>query len=272
MHFIKQAILYIGAAIGAGALTALPLRAAVLKPDASVAGIDQATLSQNWWNWAVSYAPAVNPVTDLTGAYSSAGNQGSYVFLAGASTPDAVSRTVTVRNDQTLFFPILNSFAGYTDAEIANPGYTDSEIRTEATNYLGNVSGLYLKLDGVDLPMPAGSANLLAFRQPTDRFDLLIPSDNIFGAAAGTYRSFSDGYWVALSPLQIGSYELRFGGELAATGPFAGSTFSQNISYQITAVPEPAITMMLLAGLGVGAALSYRRREGQRTAPGKRCG
>ncbi len=262
MNVIKQPVLCIVAAVGTAVLAAAPVQAALLEPDATVAGIDQAMLSQNWWNWAMSYAPDVNPVTDLTGAFSAAGNQGSAFFLAGAFTTDAVTRTVTVRNDQTLFFPILNSFAGYTDGEIASFGFTDSDIRTEATNFLGNVSGLYLKQDGVDLPMPTGSANLLAFRQPTDRFDLIIPGDNIFGAPAGTYRSFSDGYWVALSPLHNGSYELRFGGELAQTGPGAGNTFSQDIRYQITSVPEPAAALMLLAGLGVLAALGDRRRQG----------
>lgn len=94
--------------------------------------------------------------------------------------------------------------------------------------------------------MPAGAANLLAFRQPTGKFNRVLPTDdNLFGgpvsgAPAGTYRAFSDGNCVALSPFQNGSYPLHFGGATERTGLFAGSSFSQDISYQITVVAEPA--------------------------------
>ena len=94
--------------------------------------------------------------------------------------------------------------------------------------------------------MPAGAANLLAFRQPTGKFNRVLPTDDnlvgspVSGAPAGTYRAFSDGNCVALSPFQNGSYPLHFGGATERTGLFAGSSFSQDISYQITVVAEPA--------------------------------
>jgi hypothetical protein len=144
---------------------------------------------------------------------------------------------------------------------MAEAGLTLSDVRTETTNAMGNVSGLYLQLDGSDLPLLGGSASLLAFRQPTGAFDLAVPSDNIFGAPAGTYRSFSDGYWVGLAPFNNGTYELRFGGSKEGTGPATGQDFSQDITYHINVVPEPASVAMMLLGLALFAGLARNRQS-----------
>jgi PEP-CTERM motif len=253
--------------LGLFALAGAQVQATVLAPEAAIAGSSQASLSQQWWNWAASFPPSASPVTDTTGAYASLGDQGSVFFLSGAGTTDPIVRNVTVRNDQTLFFPLVNAVSGYTDQQIADGGLTLSDIRTEATNLLGNASGLFLKLDGSDLALPADTPNLLGFRQPTGEFDLILPSDDNFfggpaaGAPAGTYRAFSDGYWVGMAPLANGSYELHFGGRTDLTGPFAGNSFSQDITYRITAVPEPGTTALMLAGLAAALGVAASRRK-----------
>jgi PEP-CTERM motif len=261
-HLLQAAIVGLGLLASAGAQA----QATLLAPGAAIAGTSQTSLSQQWWNWAASFPPSASPVTDTTGAYASLGDQGSVFFLSGAGTTDPIVRNVTVRNDQVLFFPLINAVSGYTDQQIADFGLTPSDIRTEATNLLGNASGLFLKLDASDVALPAGAANLLAYRQATGQFDLILPSDdNIFGgpavgAPAGTYRAFSDGYWVGLAPLANGSYELHFGGHTDRTGPFAGGSFAQDITYRITAVPEPGTTVLLLAGLTAVLGVAARRR------------
>jgi len=268
MITFKQTQLLQAALVGLSLLASAGAHAqtTVLAPKTAIAGTDQASLSQQWWNWAASYPPSANPITDTSGAYASLGDQGSTFFLAGANTSDPIVRNVTVRNDQTLFFPLINVVSGYTDQQIADEGLTLSGIRTETTNFLGNASGLFLKLDGGDLALPTGAPSLLAFRQPTGQFDLILPSDdNLFGgppgAPAGTYRAFSDGYWIGLSPLAKGSYELHFGGSQQSTGPLAGNSFSQDITYRITAVPEPGTTALMLAGLVSLAGVAKRRRR-----------
>lgn len=262
---LQQAVLV---GLGLFAWAAAEAQATVLlSPGATIAGSSQASLSQQWWNWAASFSPSASPVTDTTGAYASLGDRGSIFFFSGSGTSDPIVRNVTVRNHQTLFFPVITVVSGYTDQQIADFGLTPADIRAEAIDLLGNVSGLFLKLDGSDLALPAGTANLLAFRQPTDQFDLTLPSDDNFfggpaaGAPAGTYRAFSDGYWFGLAPLAIGSYELHFGGRSDPTGPFAGSNFTQDITYRITAVPEPGTTALTLAALAALVAVAASRRN-----------
>src|SRR5687768_16621403 len=92
-------------------LTSQLLNAGVLSPDAVVAGKTQSEWSAAWWQWALPYPAGQNPLTDTTGALASLGDRGSVFFLAGTTSPQPVVRSVTVREDQFLFFPVINAVA-----------------------------------------------------------------------------------------------------------------------------------------------------------------
>jgi hypothetical protein len=44
-------------------------------------------LTAQWWQWALSMPPSVNPVLDPTGAYCALGQRGSTWFLGSPSRP-----------------------------------------------------------------------------------------------------------------------------------------------------------------------------------------
>jgi hypothetical protein len=50
--------------------------------------LGQASLSQQWWNWAASFPPGASPLNGTPGAAWSLGDQGSVFFLARAGTTD----------------------------------------------------------------------------------------------------------------------------------------------------------------------------------------
>jgi PEP-CTERM motif len=236
-----------------------PAVAAVIAPDQPVNGLSQTELSARWWQWMITYPASTNPALDTTGEHSSLGSDQTPVshpgifFLAGNFT-GFESRTVVVTNDQSLFFPFIN-----TASFIPFFGNTEAEIRTDAAATLGTVSGLFARLDGVDLPLPSSAGSLLDYRQQSALFSLTFPADNIFGVLPDSYESVADGYWLALGPLAPGQYTLEFGASATGTPPVYPA-FSLAQQYVITVVPEPATWGLLLAGLfGIGVA----RRRGR---------
>jgi hypothetical protein len=225
--------------------------AGVILPTQSVAGFTQSQLADQWWQWALSFPDGANPVQETTGSLSSLGNQGDYFFLAGAFTSDPVVRSVTVGPDQALFFPLINVVSW-----APTFGDTYEEVRLDAETYLGDVSDLFLTLNGDPLPLPLPTTSLFDYLQTsTEFFSLTFPENNVVGFDPGTYDAVAVGYWIALGPLAPGHYTLRFGG--ATELGYGEGPFSQDITYNITVVPEPS-SLSMFALAGVVSAIGWR--------------
>lgn len=66
----------------------------------------RSSLSAQWWEWALSIPPSVNPSLDTTGANCMVGQHGAVWFLGGffGDNPDPITRACTVPAHKTLFF------------------------------------------------------------------------------------------------------------------------------------------------------------------------
>jgi len=251
---------FLAASLAFGAVA--PALAAVIAPDQPVNGVSQPDLSARWWQWMLTYPAATNPVLDTTGQNSHLGGDQTAVshpgvfFLAG-NFSGFESRTVTVASSESLFLPLIN-----TVSFIPAFGNTEAEIRADAAATLGTVSGLFARLDGIDLPLPASASSLLDFRQQSALFSLTFPADNVYGVTPGSYDSVADGYWLALEALAPGHYTLEFGASATGTPDLGYPPFSLTQTYDITVVPEPATWQLLVAGLICGAVLSRPVRRG----------
>jgi hypothetical protein len=253
-------------------LATVPVTAApvLLPPTVPIGGLTQAQQSGEWWRWAISFPSGANPVQETTGALSFVGDRGPVFFLAGAFVgPNGVGtadRSVTVREGQTLFFPLVNavSDSDFLTSVLGIPNPTTAQIRQDAADTLGAGSGLYVRLNGADLPLPPGIASLNDFYH-LESFEYSFPPGNVFGAPpGGPFEAASAGYWVAVGGLTPGQYTLQFGGVATGVGLYEGFTNTQQITYRVTvqAVPEPASVAVLGGLLAAAGAWATRRRTG----------
>jgi hypothetical protein len=172
-----------------------------------------------WWNW------AIQDPSPMEGSYNGGPKSEGYVdgvfFLAGSTTVDPVSRTVTVPARTPILFPLVNvvcSQAWPTDPE----PYTKCASQIMDSALEGSTT--FATLDG---------KNLQTTRIDSGPFTWTIPSNtNIFGLPADSYAAASDGLWVYLPKgLKPGEYTLHFGGSFPG---YYG--FQQDITYTLIVV------------------------------------
>lgn len=220
----------------------------VLSPGTSVGGRTQGEWSAVWWQQVYSVPTLSNPLADATGAFAGAGDQGEVFFLYG-STGGAVSRSATVRNDQSIFLPLINA-SFYQDDPASQP---ESFIRADLDAFIGSTQSQFLRIDGVSAPV-----NLFDHRQiepAAGFFPLTVADNNVFGGPSGSFGCIADGYWAMLSPLSVGTHTVDFGGQI----DFNGDVFEVSISYELTVVPAPGA--MAICGVSLSTLAVDRRRR-----------
>ncbi len=238
------------AGAGAGAAQAQQL----IDPSATVASYSQSYLSAALAQWEYSYPAATSPLMDNPGSAYAAGDQGKYFFLAGSGSETPSVRSVTVRDDQILVFsPITVVY--WADAVFD----TEAKMRADAIKVLGTVTNLTVTVDGVNALLPAGVSSTQAFRQSGPLFPFTLVQDNIYGYPPGVYPGITEGFTFAMAPLAQGNHTLRF---TALMNSDYGFTFAQDITYNISAVPEPSTWASLALGLVAIGARTLRRRHG----------
>lgn len=256
LRALSRPLAPLAAALLAASLCA-PLQAQqLIAPTAMVGGFNQGFIMNQFSQWWMSIPAATNPLLDLPGANTALGDQGAYFFLGGSFNGTPVVRNVTVRPDQTLFLNL--------QVVTAWPDFDEDEatLRNLANHVLGNVNSMTLSVDGAPALLPAGYAALNALRHDAPLFSLNVIPDNLGGWPPGIYPAVTDGYLLAMEGLSAGSHQVRWTVNASPTGPFTGLfTFEQNITYNITAVPEPATVAMLCLGLAVVGAMAMRRRR-----------
>ena len=251
----------IAALATAATLASGPLQAQqLIAPNALIAGFTQSELAAQFAQWSSDYPVGANPTRDDTGAFSALGNRGSYFFLGASGTPDPITRNVTVRPDQTLFVSVL-AFIDYAGGAVQ----TEAQIREELGYVLGNVSNLSVTVDGAPALMPAGFSSLQQFHQSSPLFSLVFIDNNIYGVPPDVQPAVAEGILVGLAGLPLGQHSLHFTAHSEPTGPFAGQfSFGQDITYNVSSVPEASTWSMLSLGvLAMGAGALRRRRSEQ---------
>jgi hypothetical protein len=219
-----------------GALIGLILSMQLAFADGSAAPGPLSELTGEWWQWALSIPTDQNPQLDPTGQYCMVGQRGAMWFLAGVFGGGMATRTCSVPENNSLFFPVINSFNNNTPSVTPDCGqkgenYDVKKLISLIKPSIDAAQNLSVTVDGRALDKKK-LQRVLSLPFPT-----WFPADNVFGPAcsgqplpAGIYSpSMDDGYYVLLPPLKVGPHTLQFHAE--------SGTFSQTVTYDLTVVP-----------------------------------
>jgi hypothetical protein len=236
----------------------------VLPPGALIGGQSQLHWAEAWFDWANDFPASTNPVLDVDGSQGYQGDIGPLFYLAGTVTGDPVIRNISVPADKVLFFPVLNLSIDNSNL-FGEPPFTDTpQMMFDGLAKIMDPSAvdLFASIDGVPIP------NVFVHQQisdPSAPFSYTVTTpDNLvtffgydptFGTGvypATVFPVMQNSYYLALEPFSPGSvHEIRFGGTINAFG------FSQDNTYRITTIPEPASGMLTI---GIVALVWLKRR------------
>lgn len=193
----------------------------ILPPNSILLGKSLGDWGGEWWKWAFSFDRRISPISDTTGKLCSLRQSldADVWFLAGSYSTDPIVRECTIPEGKALFFPIIN-FIYYSpkNSERSCADVTESVKKRTQIPY-----NLFVKIDNKELNDP------YAHREAsTTCFD---PMENTRGDERNSwaYPGASNGYWVAVEPLPVGTHIIQFGGNL--------TRFSQNITYKLHVIP-----------------------------------
>ncbi len=133
-------------------------------------------------------------------------------------------RTCSIPAGKAILLPLLNADCSF----LTNPNLkTESQLPSCAKSENEGVTGLDATIDGVKIQ------GLQNYRVQSPLFNLTIPDNNIAGSKPGTTQAVSDGYWVLLKPLSVGSHTIHMAGSVVNYATGVLSNFANEVTYHI---------------------------------------
>jgi hypothetical protein len=141
---------------------------------------------------------------DTTGTFCAVGQTGPVWFLAGTTLPNHFAkRRCTIPFGRSILFPILVSEFSYFEVPFIK---TENDLISYVQKDVSNWSLLEATVDGFEI------IGLNKYRIHYGPFNISLPEDNVWNVKAGTTQAASDGFWVFLAPLSIGTHSISFHG------------------------------------------------------------
>jgi hypothetical protein len=160
-------------------------------------GIPYHQWTEKWWQWSFNIPKEDHPRENNTASNCAIGQHGPVWFLAD-SLSGVVERTCKIPAGKSILAAMLTGECDRSDPSLHN----DQNVRQCATE--GNDYGVIgATVDGVRIQ------NLDQYRTDSGFYNLTIPADNIYKEPPGTYRAFTNGFFVFLQPLQPGTHDLH---------------------------------------------------------------
>jgi hypothetical protein len=186
---------------------------AIFQPGEKPNGLMYGQWSVKWWQWALSIPSDRNPISDESGKYCNTSQNDPYAWFLAGSGGGKVVRDCSVPYGKAIFFPVLNVECSFAESPTAK---TEADLRNCAHADQNTVSYLALTIDGTNFP------NLKSFRVDSPLFSFSTPENGLFDLHSVTSQAVSDGFYVMVRPLSVGTHEIHifgFLGDLTTIGP-----------------------------------------------------
>jgi hypothetical protein len=263
----RASALLLSAALGLGStlVVAAPAHAAstVLPPQAKPVGASSGEWAARWWQWFYETPYTQSPLSSPPGTVDapaavdcSIGQSGHVWFLGGTFAPTSgpsspiaqstVYRTCSIPTGTFLFFPILND--EFDNLNCPNTDLSAEQLQDAAALGINSIvtGSMTATIDGTAVAGLEDGNSI--YRAPSPWFSYTLPADNVgqlFGCdfPAGTSPptvdghpgATSDGIYLMVAPLSVGTHVIHVQGELNGPGV---PDFIQNINYTITVAPR----------------------------------
>jgi hypothetical protein len=165
-------------------------------------GLTYSQWNVKWWQWFITIPQQDSPMNDQTGKNCRINQNDANVWFLTGSAGGFAERTCITPSGRAILFPLATNECSKAEFPSLK---TETELHDCAMG--GNkVSSMELTLDGVTLQ----KSDLEKYRVQSSLFNVTLPENNVYGASAGPTQAVSDGYWIFLKPLSLGSHALRF--------------------------------------------------------------
>jgi Ca2+-binding RTX toxin-like protein len=209
----------------------------VIDPKAKIAGKTQTQLADEWWKYANSIPQEDNPALDRTGDFAGANQSGDVYYLSGIFNDYSgveIDRKIVVPEGKILFSPIVGSVT--LGNNISDTTDTDLPLLKQQQD---NIRGFNLTIDGKPVLNLSQAPD---YRQQTIdpySFDFHTPENSTFAGTpydnAFLSKSYTDGYYVGINALPVGTHTISFQAKTPKTGYYGENI--QNITYEIEVKP-----------------------------------
>lgn len=197
-----------------------------------VGGLDPATWTERWWQWALSFPEGLEPYTDRDGSRCAMGQDedAPVWFLAGTDGSFHANRRCRVPLGKHVLVPVINKHLSMPRTGPYAAGC--AAMREQVGVHNERLVSAVVLLDG----RRVDADGAVRLRSP-DCYDPATGES----PSAGDWHAAADGYWVLLPPLPAGLHRLSIGANYAGKegdGSFGGMV--QNFEYELQ-VGDPAI-------------------------------
>ncbi len=203
-------------------INAFDVSTGIFSPESSPHGLTHGEWSVKWWQWALSIPTDINPINDHNGVYCATNQNDQFAWFLAGSGGGKVTRDCSIPSGKAIFFPIMDVECSYPENPTAK---TESDLRQCAHDDQNSVTHLTLSVDGSNVE------NLTRFRTDSPLFNFTTPENGIFDLHSANSQAVSDGFFVMLKPLPVGTHEIRWSGILGSSADISPMNQPESVTY-----------------------------------------